>query len=43
MDFAGRPMTGMVYIEREGLADAELRGWERAAAFAWGLPPKQPK
>lgn len=44
MDFTGRPMTGMVYIERQGLADAELRGWvEQAANFAHGLPPKQPK
>jgi TfoX/Sxy family transcriptional regulator of competence genes len=44
MDFTGRPMTGMVYIERQGLADAELRGWvERAANFARGLPRKQPK
>jgi hypothetical protein len=37
-------MTGMVSIEREGHADAVLRGWvERAAAFVRGLPPKQPK
>jgi TfoX/Sxy family transcriptional regulator of competence genes len=44
MDFTGRPMTGMVYVEREGLDDAELRDWvEQAAAFARGLPPKQSK
>jgi hypothetical protein len=32
---------GMVYVEREGLDDAELRGWaEQAAAGARSLPPK---
>ncbi len=41
MDFTGRPMTGMVYVEREGLDDAGVRRWvERAAAFARSLPPK---
>jgi len=41
MDFTGRPMTGMVYVERAGLDDAGLRRWvERAAAFARSLPPK---
>lgn len=44
MDFSGRPMTGMVYVERAGLGDDELRRWvARAAAFARGLPPKRPK
>jgi len=41
MDFSGRPMTGMVYVGRAGLGDAELRGWvAEAAAFARALPPK---
>ena len=44
MDFTGRPMTGMVYVERDGLGDSELRTWvEQAVAFARALPPKQPK
>jgi TfoX/Sxy family transcriptional regulator of competence genes len=41
MDFTGRPMTGMVYAEREGLDDAAVRRWvEQAAGFARSLPPK---
>ncbi len=41
MDFTGRPMTGMVYVERAALDDAGLRSWvELAAAFARSLPPK---
>jgi TfoX/Sxy family transcriptional regulator of competence genes len=41
MDFTGRPMTGMVYVERPGLDDAGLRRWvEQAAGFARSLPPK---
>jgi TfoX/Sxy family transcriptional regulator of competence genes len=41
MDFTGRPMTGMVYVERGGLDDAGLRRWvEQAAGFARSLPPK---
>ncbi|MGH3042031.1 MAG: hypothetical protein ACRDNG_09895 [Gaiellaceae bacterium] len=44
MDFTGRPMTGMVYVELEGLADDELQGWvAQAVAFARSLPPKEPK
>jgi TfoX/Sxy family transcriptional regulator of competence genes len=44
MDFTGRPMTGMVYVGRGGLGDAELRGWvQQAAAFARSLPPKTPE
>jgi TfoX/Sxy family transcriptional regulator of competence genes len=39
--YTGRPMTGMVYVEREGLDDAADRGWVgRAAGFARSLPPK---
>ena len=41
MDFTGRPLTGMVYVERAGLDEAGLRRWvELAAAFARSLPPK---
>ena len=44
MDFTGRPMTGMVYVERGGLGDAELRAWvQQAAAYASSLPPKTRK
>jgi TfoX/Sxy family transcriptional regulator of competence genes len=41
MDFTGRPMKGMVFVEPDGLHDAALREWvEAAAAFARALPPK---
>jgi len=42
MDFTGRPMTGMVYVAAEGLADeVALRDWVgRGVAFAESLPPK---
>ena len=41
MDFTGRPMTGMVYVERPGLDDVELRRWvTQATDFARSLPPK---
>jgi TfoX/Sxy family transcriptional regulator of competence genes len=41
MDFTGRPLTGMVYVAREGLGETELHGWvQEAAAFARSLPPK---
>jgi TfoX/Sxy family transcriptional regulator of competence genes len=41
MDFTGRPMTGMVYVERAGLDDAALRRWVgQATSFARSLPPK---
>lgn len=42
MDFTGRPMRSMVYVEQEGLAtDDELHRWvDRAADFALTLPPK---
>jgi TfoX/Sxy family transcriptional regulator of competence genes len=44
MDFTGRPMTTMVYVEPAGISDdAALTGWvERALAFNETLPPKQP-
>ena len=41
MDFTGRPMTSMLYVEPEGLRGVALRGWvEKATAFARTLPPK---
>ena len=41
MDFTGRPMTGMVYVDSEGLRGKGLRTWvEQAAGFARTLPPK---
>ena len=42
MDFAGRPMKGMVYVGPDGVAtDDDLRGWvDRSAEFAARLPPK---
>jgi TfoX/Sxy family transcriptional regulator of competence genes len=44
MDFTGRPLTGMVFVEPAGLADTALQRWVRDAAdHARGLPPKQAK
>ncbi len=41
MDFTGRPMTGMVYVDAAGLRGVALRRWvERAIAFVCTLPPK---
>ncbi len=42
MDFTGRPMPSMMYVEAEGIADDDqLRMWvERAVEFAATLPPK---
>jgi hypothetical protein len=42
MDFTGRPMVGMVYVGRDGLAaEGDRRGWvQRGATFARSLPPK---
>ena len=41
MDFTGRPMKGMVFVEPGGLHGAGLREWvDAAAAFARELPPK---
>ena len=41
MDFTGRPMRGMVYVDQDGLHGAELARWvARAAAYARSLPPK---
>lgn len=42
MDFTGRPMRNMVYVEPAGTAtDAALRDWiHRALAFVETLPPR---
>src|SRR5437899_12845010 len=43
MDFAARPMNGMVFVSPEGSATAEqLRGWaEQTLDFVRSLPPKK--
>jgi TfoX/Sxy family transcriptional regulator of competence genes len=42
MDFTGRPMRGMLFVESEGTSSEEdLAGWVDAGAdFAVSLPPK---
>ena len=41
MDFTGRPMSGMVYVARDGLKGAALRRWVgRSVVFVESLPPK---
>ena len=42
MDFTGRSMRGMVYVDEAGLAeDADLERWlNRGFDFAGSLPPK---
>jgi TfoX/Sxy family transcriptional regulator of competence genes len=42
MDFTGRPMKNMIYVEAPGIAaDADLAAWVgRGVAFARSLPPK---
>jgi hypothetical protein len=41
MDFTGRPMTGMVFVEPPGIRGAALRQWvAESVAFARSLPPK---
>jgi len=41
MDFTGRPMSGMVFVELEGLRGAALGLWvAQAVAFVRTLPPK---
>jgi hypothetical protein len=42
MDFTGRPMTGMVYVEAKAVAtDAKMREWlEVALGFVGELPAK---
>ena len=43
MDFAARPMKGMVFVAPEGYAtDEQLRGWvEQTLDFVRSLPPKK--
>ena len=42
MDFTGRPMKSMVFVEAAGLRGPALRQWvDAAAGYARGLPPKQ--
>ena len=44
MDFTGRPMSTMVYIEPAGVRGAELSGWiDKALTYTRTLPAKQPK
>lgn len=41
MDFTGRPMKGMVFIDPGGLHGDALRQWvDAAVGYARGLPPK---
>ncbi len=41
MDFTGRPMKGMVFVEPGGMEGAALRHWLDAAAdYARGLPAR---
>jgi hypothetical protein len=41
MDFTGRPMKNMVFVEPAGLEGRALTDWvSSAAAFARTLPPK---
>lgn len=41
MDFTGRPMRGMVFVDPAGLRGVALRQWVTAAAgYCAGLPPK---
>jgi hypothetical protein len=43
MDFTGRPMKGMIFVEPGGLAGSALGRWVDAAAdYVRGLPPKKP-
>jgi TfoX/Sxy family transcriptional regulator of competence genes len=43
MDFTGRPMKGMVFVEPAGLQGDALRRWVAAAArYVRSLPPKHP-
>jgi TfoX/Sxy family transcriptional regulator of competence genes len=41
MDFTGKPMKGMVYVDQDGLSGAALARWvDQAATHARSLPPK---
>ena len=42
MDFTGRPMRSMIYVDPAGLRGRALPGWvEKGAANARTLPPKR--
>jgi TfoX/Sxy family transcriptional regulator of competence genes len=44
MDFTGRPMKNMIFVQPAGLHRPELERWISAAAdYARSLPPKQPR
>lgn len=45
MDFTGRPLKGMIYVDRAGVESRTgLAKWAGAGvAFASSLPPKKPK
>ncbi len=45
MDFTGRPLKGMIYVDFEGYrTDPALEGWvRRGITFTGSLPPKKPK
>jgi TfoX/Sxy family transcriptional regulator of competence genes len=44
MDFTGRPMKNMIFVQPAGLHGQALERWITAAAdYARTLPPKQPK
>jgi hypothetical protein len=44
MDFTGRPMNNMIFVQPPGLQDPELKRWVTAAAdYARTLDPKQPR
>jgi hypothetical protein len=43
MDFTGRPMKNMIFVQPAGLRGTALRNWVTAAAdHALSLPPKPP-
>jgi TfoX/Sxy family transcriptional regulator of competence genes len=44
MDFTGRTMKGMIFVDHAGLHGSELRQWvDDAAAYVHGLPPRRPR
>jgi TfoX/Sxy family transcriptional regulator of competence genes len=44
MDFTGRPLSTMVYVEPAGVRGGALADWiGEALAYTRTLPPKQPK
>ena len=42
MDFTGKPLNGLVYVDPEGIAeDEDLQAWvDRCMVFMKALPPK---